>query len=87
VLTLAKGFQEMQTEFNELVKTIKHYNEAIAVLYWDLRTGAPKKGVPERAEVIGSFENKYNKLVYMENSLGSSRIISSLEGDLLPRIC
>jgi hydrogenase expression/formation protein HypE len=41
----------------------------------------------ERAEVIGSFENKYNKLVYMENSLGSSRIISSLEGDLLPRIC
>lgn len=50
---MARGFQEMQAEFNELVKTIKHYNEAIAMLYWDLRTGAPKKGVPERAEVIG----------------------------------
>lgn len=39
------------------------------------------------AEIIGSFEDRYNKLVYMENSFGSSRIISALEGDLLPRIC
>lgn len=39
------------------------------------------------AEIIGRFEDKYDKLVYMENAFGSSRIISSLEGDLLPRIC
>lgn len=41
----------------------------------------------KKAEIIGSFENRNNKLVYMENSLGSTRIISALEGDLLPRIC
>ncbi|MGB7605849.1 MAG: hydrogenase expression/formation protein HypE [Lutisporaceae bacterium] len=40
-----------------------------------------------KAEIIGKFEDRYNKLVYIENSFGSSRIISSLEGDLLPRIC
>lgn len=40
-----------------------------------------------KAEIIGRFEAGYNKLVYIENSFGSSRIISSLESDLLPRIC
>lgn len=40
-----------------------------------------------KAEIIGYFENKNSKLVYMENALGSRRILPSLEGDLLPRIC
>ena len=31
--------------FNELSKKIKAYNEAIGVMYWDLRTGAPEKAV------------------------------------------
>lgn len=47
------SFEKMQTGLKELVRKIKHYNEAVSVLYWDLRTGAPKKGVPERSEVIG----------------------------------
>lgn len=50
---MTKDFQEMQVEFKELVRRIKHYNEALSVLYWDIRTGAPKKGIPGRAEVIG----------------------------------
>lgn len=41
----------------------------------------------EMAEIIGSFEDRYNRLVFMENFFGSSRIISALEGDLIPRIC
>lgn len=48
--------------FNELIKRIKYYNDAIAVLYWDLRTGAPKKGVPQRAEVIGMLSAEAFKL-------------------------
>lgn len=50
---MTKDYQKMLTEFKELVKRIRYYNEAISVLYWDLRTGAPRKGVPERAEAIG----------------------------------
>jgi hydrogenase expression/formation protein HypE len=39
------------------------------------------------AEIVGCFEEKNSKLVYLENEFGSKRILSSLEGDLLPRIC
>jgi carboxypeptidase Taq len=45
----------MQTEqeFLSYVKKMMNYNEALNLLYWDLRTGAPKNGVEQRSEVIG----------------------------------
>ena len=55
---MTKDFNEMRNSFIELVKRIKYYNDALAVLYWDLRTGAPKKGVPQRAEVIGMLSSE-----------------------------
>lgn len=39
--------------FRELDRTIKSYHEALGVLYWDLRTGAPRKGIAARSEAIG----------------------------------
>lgn len=39
------------------------------------------------ADIIGYFEKDNTNLVYIENEIGSKRILSSLEGDLLPRIC
>ncbi|WP_274365268.1 carboxypeptidase M32 [Paenibacillus thermotolerans] len=37
----------------ELMKKMKSYEEALGVLYWDLRTGAPRKGAASRSEAIG----------------------------------
>ena len=34
------------------------FNEAIGVMYWDLRTGAPKKGAEQRSEVIGMMSSE-----------------------------
>ncbi|GER67878.1 carboxypeptidase M32 [Weizmannia acidilactici] len=45
--------EELEKTFLQYVKKIKTYEEALALIYWDLRTGAPKKGVEQRAEVIG----------------------------------
>lgn len=39
--------------FKALMKKIKAYDEALGVLYWDMRTGAPKKGIETRSEVVG----------------------------------
>lgn len=39
--------------FRERIEKIMAYGEAIAVLYWDLRTGAPKKGVEARSDTLG----------------------------------
>ena len=50
------------SEFRELVKKIKSYEEALGVMYWDLRTGAPRKGVEARSEVIGTLSTEMFKL-------------------------
>ncbi|PLR99936.1 carboxypeptidase M32 [Bacillus sp. T33-2] len=43
----------MEQEFLAYVKKMTAYNEALGLIYWDLRTGAPKQGIDQRSEVIG----------------------------------
>lgn len=50
--------KQTETEFKEYVKKIAAYNEALGLIYWDLRTGAPKKGVEQRSEVIGVLSSE-----------------------------
>ncbi|MBD2847624.1 carboxypeptidase M32 [Paenibacillus sp. IB182496] len=45
--------QDKLERFREIDRTIKSYGEAIGVLHWDLRTGAPRKGMDSRSEAIG----------------------------------
>ncbi|MBP3950690.1 carboxypeptidase M32 [Bacillus suaedae] len=45
----------LETEFRQYVKKIQDYNQALSLLAWDSRTGAPKKGVKQRSEVIGTI--------------------------------
>lgn len=42
-------------QFRHINTEIKQYEEALAVLYWDLRTGAPRKGMDTRSQVIGTL--------------------------------
>lgn len=49
-------------QFRQIIKEIKQYEEALAVLYWDLRTGAPRKGMDTRSEVIGTLSGKMFEL-------------------------
>lgn len=53
-----KGIDLIEKEFKEYVKKISAYNEALALIFWDLRTGAPKKGVEQRSEVIGVLSSE-----------------------------
>ncbi len=46
----------------ELSQKITSYNEAIGLIVWDLRTGAPKRGVEQRSEVIGTLSSEVFKL-------------------------
>ncbi|MDP5273963.1 carboxypeptidase M32 [Chengkuizengella axinellae] len=50
--------QQKLAAFKEIVQKINHYHEALSVLFWDLRTGAPKKGVEGRSEVIGMLSTE-----------------------------
>ncbi len=53
---------QMEEAFLDYVKKISAYNEALSVIYWDLRTGAPKKGAEQRSEVIGILSSEVFKM-------------------------
>ncbi len=50
---------ESETSFMEYVKKMEAFNEALQLIYWDLRTGAPKKGGKQRSQVVGVLSNEY----------------------------
>ncbi|WP_064091409.1 carboxypeptidase M32 [Rossellomorea aquimaris] len=50
---MKKDLLEMKNSFLDYVKKMSAYNEALGLMFWDLRTGAPKNGVEQRSEVIG----------------------------------
>ncbi|MCF6408168.1 carboxypeptidase M32 [Pseudalkalibacillus salsuginis] len=52
----------IERKFQELTQRITSYNEAIGLMVWDLRTGAPKRGVEQRSEVIGMLSSEVFKL-------------------------
>ncbi|MBO7746385.1 carboxypeptidase M32 [Paenibacillus sp. MWE-103] len=53
---------EALQRFTERIALIKSYEEALALLYWDLRTGAPRKGMEVRSEAIGQLSGQSFKL-------------------------
>ena len=54
--------KKVERDFLEYLKKISAYNEALSVIYWDLRTGAPRKGVEQRSEVIGMLSSEVFKM-------------------------
>ncbi|SFA43805.1 carboxypeptidase Taq [Parageobacillus thermantarcticus] len=54
--------KKIEEQFLQYVKKMMSYNEAIQLMYWDLRTGAPKKGVEQRSEVIGVLSQEVFKM-------------------------
>ncbi|MBP3038946.1 carboxypeptidase M32 [Bacillaceae bacterium Marseille-Q3522] len=54
--------KEIEEQFLKLVKKITAYNEATSVIYWDMRTGAPKNGINQRSEVVGMLSEEIFRL-------------------------
>lgn len=52
--------------FEAFVRKMNAYEEASSVMYWDLRTGAPKKSVAGRSEVIGLLSTEAFKMSVSE---------------------
>ncbi|WP_128895353.1 carboxypeptidase M32 [Longirhabdus pacifica] len=50
------------TTLRELDKKINYYGEAISLMYWDLRTHAPKNSVKARSQSIGLLSTEQFKL-------------------------
>ncbi len=59
---LVAAIKYIEQEFLDYVKKMGAYKEALGLIYWDLRTGAPKKGVDQRSEVIGLLSSEVFKM-------------------------
>ncbi|WNS73971.1 carboxypeptidase M32 [Bacillus sp. DTU_2020_1000418_1_SI_GHA_SEK_038] len=73
--------QQVEKDFLDYVKKIEAYNEALSLIYWDLRTGAPKQGVEQRSEVIGMLSSDVFNMstseemaAYIEKLSGENRL-------------
>jgi carboxypeptidase Taq len=49
---------EALERFRELLRTLKQYEEILGVVYWDMRTGAPRKGIGLRSEAVGTLSSE-----------------------------
>lgn len=54
----AANWEEKLKEFKQYLKKMKSYEEAVGLIYWDMRTGAPKKGIAARSEVVGELSGE-----------------------------
>ncbi|WP_438318548.1 carboxypeptidase M32 [Sporosarcina sp. FA9] len=52
----------MEKDFLALLKKMSAYDEAISIMYWDMRTGAPKKGIASRSEAVGTLSAEHFKM-------------------------
>ncbi|WP_433946552.1 carboxypeptidase M32 [Paenibacillus sp. SN-8-1] len=59
---MEQDIQQKLEQFRELNKKIRSYYEAVALMAWDLRTGAPRKGAETRAETLGILSTESFKL-------------------------
>ncbi|OBZ18416.1 peptidase M32 [Bacillus sp. FJAT-27264] len=49
-------------KFSGLLSKMSGYREAIGLLHWDLRTGAPRKGAEIRSQTVGMLSGEYFRL-------------------------
>ena len=70
----------MQQTFIDYVKKMQNYSEALSVIYWDMRTGAPRKGLPQRSEVIGTLSAE---LFTLQTSAELGSMLQQLEPEKL----
>ncbi|KWX87612.1 peptidase M32 [Paenibacillus riograndensis] len=54
--------KEEWEKFSGLLSKLSGYTEAIGLLHWDLRTGAPRKGVETRSNTIGLISGEIFRL-------------------------
>lgn len=59
---MTEQFKQVEQEFLEYVNKMSAYGEALSLVYWDLRTGAPKKSIEQRSQVIGTLSSEVFKM-------------------------
>jgi carboxypeptidase Taq len=73
---------ETLKRFRELTRLIKQYEEILGVVYWDMRTGAPRKGIPLRSEAVGALSAESFRLATSDEMGELLDKLNSSKGEL-----
>ncbi|TJY44594.1 carboxypeptidase M32 [Cohnella pontilimi] len=76
---------ETLKRFREITRLMKQYEEILGVAYWDMRTGAPRKGIPLRSEAVGALSAESFRLS-VSDEMGELLEKLSSPGEALSRI-
>lgn len=59
----SRTLQDKIKNFKQFIKEIKYHEEIINMMYWDLRTGAPRGGLKKKSEIMGAVAKKRLKMI------------------------
>lgn len=76
---MSSKFDQQLDGFLNLLKKMNGYSEAIGLMHWDLRTGAPKKAMEGRSEAIGYLSAEMFRLSVSEEMGGYLEELSQAE--------
>ncbi len=60
------SIKDVEKDYFSYVKKMMNFQEALSLSAWDMRTGAPKKGMEQRAEVLGTLSGEIFKMSVSE---------------------
>ncbi|CAM3738028.1 carboxypeptidase M32 [Alkalicoccus chagannorensis] len=67
-------------DYYALTEKMAHYEEALMLMGWDMRTGAPKKGIPRRSSAVGTLASDVFRMSTSEEMKGYIDNLSAAEG-------
>lgn len=82
-MSVGEVTKEME-RFRQYMKRMKAFEEAASVLYWDMRTGAPRKGIEARSEVMAMLSTEVFKMSVSDEMAGF--IQRFRQDDALPQL-
>ncbi len=72
--------QSREKGFLRYVNKMQAFKEALGLIYWDVRTGAPKKGLKQRSKVIGILSTEIFQMSTSEEIAAYIAHLSGQEG-------
>lgn len=78
VCRMNDSIKGIETSFYKYMNKMTAFSEALSLAYWDMRTGAPKKGLDSRADTIGVLSSEIYK---MSTSSEMENFIQELSGN------
>lgn len=79
---MSEEIKQVEQEFLEYIGKMSAYEEALSLIFWDLRTGAPKKGIDGRSNVIGILSSEVFEMSTSEKMASFIAKLSEVEGSI-----